>query len=79
MPESAADGEFYLTSSEALAVGVLMVDVSQRQWAEERLNDPRLRELKNRLLRARGLEELFDVMGRIAAEHESADDGDDAK
>lgn len=79
VPESAADGEFYLTSSEALAVGVLMVDVSQRQWAEERLNDPRLRELKNRLLRARGLEELFDVMGRIAAEHESADDGDDAK
>ena len=79
VPGSAADGEFYLTNSEALAVGVLMVDVSQRQWAEERLNDPQLRELKYRLLRARGLEALLDVMGRIAAEHESADDGDDAK
>ncbi|MGB5113100.1 MAG: hypothetical protein WBO08_16390 [Mycobacterium sp.] len=79
VPGSAADGEFHLTNSEALAVGVLMVDVSQRQWAGERLNDQRLRELKNRLLRARGLEELLEVMGRIAAEHESADDGDDAK
>jgi hypothetical protein len=79
VPGSAADGEFDLTNSEALAVGVLMIDVSQRQWAEERLNDPQLRELKNRLLRARGLDELLDVVGRIAAEHESADDGGDAK
>jgi hypothetical protein len=64
VPGSAADGQFHLTSSEALAVGVLMIQISQRQWAEERLNDSQLRELQSQLLRATRYEELVEVIGR---------------
>jgi hypothetical protein len=64
VPGSAVDGEFHLTSSEALAVGVLMIQLSQRQWAEERLNDSQLRELQSGFLRATGYEELLEVIGR---------------
>ncbi|BBZ19041.1 hypothetical protein [Mycolicibacterium gadium] len=64
VPGSAVDGEFHLTSSEALAVGVLMIQVSQRQWAEKRLNDSQLRELQSRLLRVTRYEELLEVIGR---------------
>lgn len=64
VPGSAADGEFHLASSEALAVGLLMIQVSQRQWAEERLNDSQLRELQSRLFRATRYEELLEVIGR---------------
>lgn len=64
VPGSGVDGEFHLTSSEALAVGVLMIQLSQRQWAEERVNDSQLRELQSRLLRATRYEELLEVIGR---------------
>lgn len=79
VPGSAADGDFHLSNSEALSVGVQMIQVSQRQWAEERLNDSQLREIQSRVLHAERIQQLVEVLGRIEAEQESAEDGDDAK
>lgn len=80
VPLRAVDGEFFLTDSEALAVGVLLIQMSQREWTkEERLDGSWLRELQSRLLRATRFEELVEVLVRIETEQNRADDGDDAK
>jgi hypothetical protein len=50
VPASAADGEFLLTQAEALAVGVLLIQLSRRRWIyednEELLDVLRLQELR---------------------------------
>jgi hypothetical protein len=82
VPASAADGEFLLTQAEALAVGVLLIQLSRRGWIyednEELLDLLRLHELRSRSFRAMTLYELLEALGRVEAGQELGDDGVDA-
>jgi hypothetical protein len=83
VPASAADGEFLLSQGEALAVGVLLIQLSRRRWIfednEELLDVLRLQELRSQSFRAMTLQELLEALDRTEAEQEPDGDGDDPK
>ncbi|WP_006247140.1 hypothetical protein [Mycolicibacterium tusciae] len=83
VPASAADGEFLLSQGEALAVGVLLIQLSRRRWIfednEELLDVLRLQELRSQSFRAMSLQELLEALDRPEAEQEPDGDGDDPK
>jgi hypothetical protein len=83
VPASAADGEFLLNQGEALAVGLLLIQLSRRRWIyednEELLDVLRLQELRSQSFRAMTLQELLDALRRTEAESEPGDDGNDVQ
>jgi hypothetical protein len=83
VPASAADGELLLTQAEALAVGVLLIQLSRRRWIyednEELLDVLRLQELRSGSFQAITLEELLEALERAEAGQEPDDDGEDAE